>query len=47
MAKELGLEPLITDDVWRWRRQCRRHARDVVLGTQMERHIAKRLRLPR
>jgi light-independent protochlorophyllide reductase subunit B len=46
MAKELGLEPLITDDYLVVEEAIEKAAPELVLGTQMERHIAKRLRLP-
>jgi light-independent protochlorophyllide reductase subunit B len=46
MAKELGLEPLITDDYLDVEAAIAEAAPELVLGTQMERHIAKRLRLP-
>lgn len=46
MAKELGLEPLITDDYLEVEEAIAAATPELVLGTQMERHIAKRLRLP-
>jgi light-independent protochlorophyllide reductase subunit B len=46
MAKELGLEPLITDDYLLVEEAIAAATPELVLGTQMERHIAKRLRLP-
>lgn len=46
MAKELGLEPLITDDYLAVEEAIAAATPELVLGTQMERHIAKRLRLP-
>ncbi len=46
MAKELGLEPLITDDYLAVEDAIAAATPELVLGTQMERHIAKRLRLP-
>ena len=46
MAKELGLEPLITDDYLVVEDAIAVASPELVLGTQMERHIAKRLRLP-
>ncbi|MFZ9139849.1 MAG: ferredoxin:protochlorophyllide reductase (ATP-dependent) subunit B [Burkholderiaceae bacterium] len=46
MATELHLEPLITDDYLEVERAIEASAPDLVLGTQMERHIAKRMGLP-
>ncbi|MBB6227248.1 light-independent protochlorophyllide reductase subunit B [Polymorphobacter multimanifer] len=46
MAKELGVEPLITDDYLEVEEAIAAATPELVLGTQMERHIAKRLRLP-
>ncbi|SIT65569.1 ferredoxin protochlorophyllide reductase subunit B [Ectothiorhodosinus mongolicus] len=43
MAKELGIEPLITDDYLEVEAQVAELQPELVLGTQMERHIAKRL----
>jgi light-independent protochlorophyllide reductase subunit B len=45
-AKLYGLEPLITDDYLVVEAAIAASACELVLGTQMERHIAKRLRLP-
>jgi light-independent protochlorophyllide reductase subunit B len=45
-AKEHGLEPLITDDHLAVEEAIAEAAPELVLGTQMERHIAKRLGLP-
>ena len=42
-AKELGIEPLITDDYLEVEQQVQELQPELVLGTQMERHIAKRL----
>jgi light-independent protochlorophyllide reductase subunit B len=42
-AKELGLEALITDDYMAVERAVAEVQPELVLGTQMERHIAKRL----
>jgi len=42
-ADELGLEALITDDYLEVEAAIRDAAPELVLGTQMERHIAKRL----
>ncbi|MBQ0930355.1 ferredoxin:protochlorophyllide reductase (ATP-dependent) subunit B [Ideonella sp. 4Y16] len=41
-----GVEPLITDDYLEVERHIAALQPDLVLGTQMERHIAKRLGLP-
>ncbi|MFN3615373.1 MAG: nitrogenase component 1, partial [Rubrimonas sp.] len=41
-----GVEPLITDDYLEVEDAIRAAQPELVLGTQMERHIAKRLRLP-
>ncbi|WP_010184115.1 ferredoxin:protochlorophyllide reductase (ATP-dependent) subunit B [Sphingomonas sp. PAMC 26605] len=41
-----GLEPLITDDYLEVEDAIARLQPELVLGTQMERHIAKRLRMP-
>jgi light-independent protochlorophyllide reductase subunit B len=45
-AAELGLEPLITDDYLEVERRIQELQPELVLGTQMERHIAKRLGIP-
>ena len=45
-AKEYGVEPLITDDHLAVEEAIMEAAPELVLGTQMERHIAKRLGLP-
>ena len=45
-AKDYGLEPLITDDYLTVERAITDVAPELVLGTQMERHIAKRLHIP-
>jgi light-independent protochlorophyllide reductase subunit B len=42
-AREHGVEPLITDDYLEVEDAIREAAPELVLGTQMERHIAKRL----
>jgi len=42
-AKELGIEALITDDYLEVEQQVQELQPELVLGTQMERHIAKRL----
>ena len=45
-AKLYGVEPLITDDYLEVEEACQALHPELVLGTQMERHIAKRLGLP-
>ncbi len=45
-AKALGLEALITDDYLEVEERVAELHPELVLGTQMERHIAKRLGLP-
>ena len=45
-AKELGLEALITDDYLAVEKAMAEASPELVLGTQMERHSAKRLGLP-
>ena len=45
-AGALGLEALITDDYLEVEEAIRELQPELVLGTQMERHIAKRFRLP-
>jgi light-independent protochlorophyllide reductase subunit B len=45
-AAALGIEPLITDDYLEVERRVTELAPELVLGTQMERHIAKRLGIP-
>jgi len=45
-AKEYGLEALITDDYLEVEQHVAEAAPELVLGTQMERHIAKRLGIP-
>jgi light-independent protochlorophyllide reductase subunit B len=45
-AAELGLEALITDDYLVVEKAMAEAAAELVLGTQMERHSAKRLGLP-
>jgi light-independent protochlorophyllide reductase subunit B len=46
LAKEFGLEALITDDYLEVEAAIERLAPELVLGTQMERHTAKRLGIP-
>jgi light-independent protochlorophyllide reductase subunit B len=45
-ARSLGIEALITDDYLEVERQIQDLQPELVLGTQMERHIAKRLSIP-
>jgi len=45
-ARELGLEALITDDYLAVEKAMAEAAPELVLGTQMERHSAKRLGVP-
>ena len=45
-AGKYGVEPLISDDYLEIEDAIARLAPELVLGTQMERHIAKRLRIP-
>jgi light-independent protochlorophyllide reductase subunit B len=45
-AKIYGVEPLITDDYLEVEDAIQALQPELVLGTQMERHIAKRLRIP-
>ncbi len=45
-AKELGLEALISDDYLEVEQAMAQAAPELVLGTQMERHSAKRLGIP-
>jgi light-independent protochlorophyllide reductase subunit B len=45
-AKQYGVEPLITDDYLEVEAKVAEAQPELVLGTQMERHIAKRLGLP-
>lgn len=45
-AAELGVEPLVTDDYLEVEAAIAAAAPELVLGTQMERHIAKRLGIP-
>jgi light-independent protochlorophyllide reductase subunit B len=45
-AKRYGIEPLITDDYLEVEAQIAALQPELVLGTQMERHIAKRLGVP-
>jgi light-independent protochlorophyllide reductase subunit B len=45
-AKEMGVEALVTDDYLDVEEQIAELQPELVLGTQMERHIAKRLGIP-
>jgi light-independent protochlorophyllide reductase subunit B len=45
-AQDYGVEPLITDDYLEVEKQVLDLAPELVLGTQMERHIAKRAGIP-
>jgi light-independent protochlorophyllide reductase subunit B len=45
-AQEYGVEPLITDDYLEVEAKVAELQPELVLGTQMERHIAKRLGIP-
>ena len=45
-AKKYGVEPLITDDYLEVEATVKKLQPELVLGTQMERHIAKRLGIP-
>jgi light-independent protochlorophyllide reductase subunit B len=45
-AKEYGLEALITDDYLEVERAIEELQPEMILGTQMERHIGKRLGIP-
>ena len=46
LAKELGVEATITDDHLEVEDAIRAAAPELILGTQMERHVAKRLAVP-
>jgi magnesium chelatase subunit H len=46
LAKEFGVEPLITDDYLEVEKAIEDAAPEMILGTQMERHIGKRLGIP-
>ena len=46
LAKELGLEPLVTDDHLEVEAAIEAAAPELILGTQMERHTGKRLGIP-
>jgi light-independent protochlorophyllide reductase subunit B len=46
LAKEFGVEPLITDDYLDVEKAIEAAQPEMILGTQMERHIGKRLGIP-
>jgi len=46
LAREYGVEPLITDDYLEVEAAIAEAAPEMILGTQMERHIGKRLGIP-
>ncbi len=46
LAREMGVEALITDDYLEVERTIEALAPELILGTQMERHIGKRLGIP-
>jgi light-independent protochlorophyllide reductase subunit B len=46
LAKDFGLEALITDDYLEVEKAIEEAAPEMILGTQMERHIGKRLGIP-
>ena len=46
LAEDFGLKPLITDDYLEVEAEIERLAPEMILGTQMERHIGKRLGIP-
>jgi light-independent protochlorophyllide reductase subunit B len=46
IAKEFGVEPLITDDYLLVEKTIEALQPEMILGTQMERHIGKRLGIP-
>ncbi|WP_224826659.1 ferredoxin:protochlorophyllide reductase (ATP-dependent) subunit B [Cognatishimia sp. MH4019] len=46
LAKEIGVEALITDDYLEVEQTIEALAPEMILGTQMERHIGKRLGIP-
>jgi light-independent protochlorophyllide reductase subunit B len=46
LAKDFGLEALISDDYLEVERAIEAAAPEMILGTQMERHIGKRLGIP-
>ncbi len=46
LAKDFGVDALITDDYLEVEAEIERLAPEMILGTQMERHIGKRLGIP-
>ncbi|MDU8910955.1 ferredoxin:protochlorophyllide reductase (ATP-dependent) subunit B [Aestuariicoccus sp. MJ-SS9] len=46
VARDFGVEPLVTDDYLEVERRIEELAPELILGTQMERHIGKRLGIP-
>ena len=46
VAKDFGVAPLVTDDYLEVERRIEELAPELILGTQMERHIGKRLGVP-
>ncbi len=46
LAKEYGVEPLVTDDYLEVEAAIAAASPEMILGTQMERHIGKRLGIP-
>lgn len=46
LAEDFGLKPLIADDYLEVEAEIERLAPEMILGTQMERHIGKRLGIP-
>ena len=46
LARECGVEPLITDDYLEVEAAIAQAQPEMILGTQMERHIGKRLGIP-
>ena len=46
LARDYGIEPLITDDYLEVEAAIEAAAPEMILGTQMERHIGKRLGIP-
>jgi light-independent protochlorophyllide reductase subunit B len=46
LGREFGVEPLITDDYLEVEKAIEEAAPEMILGTQMERHIGKRLGIP-
>ena len=46
LGKELDLESLITEDYLEVEAEIQRLQPELILGTQMERHIGKRLGIP-